>query len=151
MSKTPFHAYYDACRLSSLAGENGLVPAFESADIKIYPYQIAAAEFALRSPYLKGCILCDEGSLGKTFEALLVATQKWYEGKMRQLVILPVNLVKQWTDKIENSFTVPYIVLDNNEVFFASENENPFDCDEVIITTYDFAVEKAEYIKRING
>lgn len=150
MSKTPFHAYYDACRLANLAGENGLVPAFESVDIKIYPYQIAAAEFALRSPYLKGCILCDEGSLGKTFEALLVATQKWYEGKMRQLVILPVNLVKQWTDKIENSFTVPYIVLDNNEVFSASENENPFDSDAVIITTYDFAVEKAEYIKRIN-
>lgn len=76
MQPTPFHAYYTARILESYSNDNSLIPAFASSNIEIYPYQIAAAQFALRSPYLKGCILCDEGSLGKTFEAMLVATQK---------------------------------------------------------------------------
>lgn len=75
---TPFHAMYKARKLSAYAyGRDRLVPVFASSDIRIYPYQIAAAQFALRSPYLKGVILCDEGSLGKTYEALLVITQLW--------------------------------------------------------------------------
>lgn len=146
MQPTPFHAYYTAQKLSSLI-DNNLIPALASSDIEIYPYQIAAAEFALRSPYLKGCILCDEGSLGKTFEALLIATQKWYEGKSRQLIILPVNLIKQWTDKIERSFTLPFVLLDNANVF--QGEDNPFEQDAVVITTYDFAVIQAEKIKQL--
>jgi len=86
---TPFHAYYKARKLENYAGVNALVPAFASANIEIYPYQIAAAEFALRSPYLKGCLLADECSLGKTYEALLVATQKWYMGQSRLMLVLP--------------------------------------------------------------
>lgn len=50
MQNTPFHAYYTARKLAS-AYENGLVAALASSNIEIYPYQIAAAEFALRSPY----------------------------------------------------------------------------------------------------
>ena len=146
MQQTPFHAYVTAQRLANLI-DNNLIPALASSDINIYPYQIAAAEFALRSPYLKGCILCDEGSLGKTFEALLIATQKWYEGKTRQLVILPVNLVKQWTDKIERSFTLPFVLLDNAGVL--QSDINPFEQDALVITTYDFAVAQAEYIKKL--
>ena len=38
--------------------------------------ELPAAQFALRSSYLKGVILCDEGSLGKTYEALLAVTGK---------------------------------------------------------------------------
>ena len=148
MQNTPFHAYYTARKLAS-AYENGLVAALASSNIEIYPYQIAAAEFALRSPYLKGCILCDEGSLGKTFEVLLIATQKWYEGKTRQIVILPVNLIQQWVNKIENSFSLPYILIDSMDAWQAAENENPFEQDALVITTYDFAVLQAEYIKLI--
>lgn len=148
MNLTPFHAYYKARRLAVNSDNIELAPAFASSDIKVYPYQIAAAEFALRSPYLKGCILCDEGSLGKTFEALLVATQKWYEGKIRQLIILPVNLVKQWLDKIESSFTLAYVLIDSQEAFSQYE-DNPFEQDAIVITTYDFAVEKAEHINRL--
>lgn len=147
MQQTPFHAYYTARKLANYVDDNSLIPAFASSNIEIYPYQIAAAEFALRSPYLKGCILCDEGSLGKTYEALLIATQKWYEGKDRQLIILPTNLINQWSSKIENSFSLPYIVL-NNETF-DTELENPFEQDTLVITTYDFAVSKAEYIEKI--
>ena len=62
---------------------------------------MAAALFALRSPYLKGVVLCDEGGLGKTVEALLAVAQKWCEGKRRTLIITPNHLLKQWADMIE--------------------------------------------------
>ena len=147
MNQSPFHIYSKARELAGyVTGEDKLLPAFASSDIKIFPYQIAAAMFALRSPYLKGVVLADEGSLGKTYEALLIATQKWYEGKDKQLVILPTNLVKQWIQKIESGFTVPYILIDSEEAFRAAES---FDQHALVITTYDFAVTKAEYIAQV--
>jgi len=36
---------------------------FASSDIEIYPFQIAAASFALRSPHQKGAVLCDEAGI----------------------------------------------------------------------------------------
>ena len=148
MQQTPFHAYYTARMLSGLSGDPSLIPAFASSNIGVYPYQIAAAGFALRSPYLKGCILGDEGSLGKTYETLLIASQMWYEGRSRQLIVLPVNMVDQWAKKMESSFSIPYVVVDNTETFDNIKDENPFEQDAIIVTTYDFAVEKAEQIKQ---
>ena len=91
---SPFHAYYKARSLSGYVhGKDRLIATYASSDIAVYPYQVAAALFALRSPYLKGAVLCDEGSLGKTFEALLILTQLWYEGKRRILLIVPNHLL----------------------------------------------------------
>lgn len=68
---TPFHATYTARQLAAYTfGAERLIPAYASSNIEVYPYQIAAAMFALRSPNLKGAALADEGSLGKTYEAL---------------------------------------------------------------------------------
>ena len=72
---TEFAAMVEARRLASFRINDNLVAVYASSKIKILPYQIAAARFALRSSVLKGCILCDEGSLGKTYEALLVVAQ----------------------------------------------------------------------------
>ena len=141
MQGTPFHAYLFARRLGGLVKSEALFSVYASSCIDIYPYQIAAARFAMRSRYIKGCILCDEGSLGKTYEALLVAAQYWYEGRDRLLLILPLNLINQWTAKIEDSFTLPYTVWNNEKV----GNEIP-ESDGIIITTYDFAVKQAETI-----
>lgn len=141
MRTSPFHIYQKARELAGyVTGEDKLLPAFASSDISIYPYQVAAAMFALRSPYLKGVILADEGSLGKTYEALLIATQRWYEGRNKQLIILPANLVRQWIEKIESGFTVPFVV---------AETEEDFDKPAIVITTYDFAVSKAEHIAKV--
>ena len=86
MPTTLFHALYAARELTACANNaNRLTAAYASSDIEIYPYQIVAAMFALRSPFLKGAILADEGSLGKTYEALLVISQTWFEGKERIL------------------------------------------------------------------
>jgi len=138
--------------LENINGSDRFVPAFASSDIEIYPYQVAAAMFALRSPYLKGVILCDDGSLGKSFEALLIITQRWYEGKRRILIVVPTPLLHQWTKIIDDRFSVPLCSIDGNAAFqeqIQDGNANPFDQDGVIITTYDFATEKAEYISRI--
>ena len=140
--QTPFHAYAAARRLAGLARSEAMFAVFASSSIKVYPHQIAAAEFAMRSHYIKGCILCDEGSLGKTYEALLIATQSWYEGKDRLLLVLPINLVGQWVGKIENGFSLPYVIWN-------TENDNNGEIpgtDGIIITTYDFAVRYAETI-----
>ena len=141
MNQSPFYIYSKARELAGyVTGEDKLLPAFASSDIRIYPYQVAAAMFALRSPYLKGVILADEGSLGKTYEAMLIATQRWYEGRNKQLIVLPNSLVKQWVEKIESGFTVPYLV---------AETEADFEQPAIIITTYDFAVAKAEHIAKV--
>jgi hypothetical protein len=138
MTRSPFHTYTKTREFAEwIGGDNRLLAAYASADIKVFPYQIAAAMFALRSPYLKGVILADEGSLGKTYEALLVASQKWFEGKTRQLLILPGNLLEQWVKKIEEGFTLPYTVWINDDTLPEDEE------DALIVTTYNHAVRYA--------
>ena len=46
--------------------------------------ELPAAQFALRSSYLKGVILCDEGSLGKTYEALLEGRPEVEQGRIER-------------------------------------------------------------------
>ncbi len=135
-----YSAIVEANRLESFVGDKSLIPVYASANAKIYPYQVAAARFALRSDYLKGCILCDEASLGKTYEALLVVCQKWYEGKENILIILPPNLVPQWNRKLEKDFpTVPHIFWNNSKTLPSEEG--------IVITTYDIAERRANVIK----
>ena len=64
MQLTSFQIYYKARLLENLSEDDKLVPVFDSSDLKIYPFQIAAENFVLHSPYLKGAIL-DEAGLGK--------------------------------------------------------------------------------------
>lgn len=101
--QAPFHSFVKARELEN---SDELLAVFASSNIKVYPYQIAAAQFALRSPYLRGVVLCDEGSLGKSYEAMLVAIQKWYEGA-KVAIIVPIPLYMQWKRLIEDKFTVP--------------------------------------------
>jgi SNF2 family DNA or RNA helicase len=108
--------------------------------VKIYPFQIAAANFALHSPFLKGAILADEGSLGKTIEALLVISQMWYEGREKILLVVPTTLSVQWEKILERHFSLPYAVLEEN----SDLNQN---C--VFLTTYDFVYANLEKISEI--
>lgn len=146
MPMSPFHAMYTARQLAELAyGADRMIPAYASSDIEIYPYQIAAAMFALRSPYLKGAVLADEGSLGKTYESLLVISQLYFEGRDRILVIVPTPLLRQWTEILENRFSVPFEALDRE----TAAMKNPFDSDCVVLTTYEYAAQNAELIGRV--
>ena len=97
------------------------MPAFASSDIKVYPYQVGAALFATRSPYSKGVVLMDESGLGKSTEAMLVVTQKWYEGKTRILIVVPnADLLVQWQKQIETKYSIPYITISNIKVLNSS-------------------------------
>ena len=137
--QSQYSALIEAKRLEDFSDDKNFLPVYASSTAKILPYQIAAARFALRSDFLKGCILCDEGSLGKTYEALLVAGQKWYEGKENILVVLPPNLVNQWKRKLDTDFTLPYVFWNNTK--------NIPDEDGIVITTYENASKRADKIK----
>lgn len=137
--QTKYSAIIEAKRLEDFSDDKNFLPVYASSTAKILPYQIAAAHFALRSDFLKGCVLCDEASLGKTYEALLVAGQKWYEGKENILVVLPQNLVTQWIKKLETDFTLPYAFWNNTK--------NIPDEDGIVITTYENAARRADKIK----
>lgn len=143
MPQTPFQIYYMARMLENLPDEDRFVPVFASSDIKIYPFQIAAASFALRSPYQTGVILCDEAGMGKSHEAMLIITQRWLEGRSRILVAVPnADLLLQWVELLDQFYTIPYVILTNSEQWNENSSEdqpNAFMQDAVIITTYDFA------------
>lgn len=137
--QTQYAALVEANRLEGFIDDKSLLPVYASSTAKIYPYQIAAARFALRSDYLKGCILCDECSLGKTYEAILVAGQKWYEGKENILIILPSNLVNQWQRKLDKHFSIPHNFWNNTKKIPEEEG--------LILTTYDCALKYADKVK----
>ena len=151
--RTSFHAYYQARQLEQLSQEQ-FVPVFASSDIQIYPFQIAAASFVLRSPYQKGAVLCDEAGMGKSHEAMLVINQKWLEGCSRILLVIPnVDLLQQWTEMLERFYTVPYVVLTNREQWrqnTSPDTPNAFIQDAIVITTYDFAADNEEAAKVVN-
>jgi len=50
MGQVPFRDYYTARMLAALPEDDWFVPVYASSNSKIYPFQIAAAGFALRSP-----------------------------------------------------------------------------------------------------
>lgn len=153
MLQTPFHAYYTARLLENLPNEDKLVPVFASSDIQIYPFQVAAASFAMRSPYQKGVILCDEAGMGKTHEAMLIVVQKWLEGTNHILIAVPnADLLMQWIDTLDRCYTIPYAVLTSREEWsqnITDESPNAFEQDAVILTTYDFLADQQEAAKEI--
>ena len=142
MQLTPFHAYTMARTLESLPDGTRFLSAFASSDIRVYPFQIAAAAFALRSPYQKGVVLCDESGLGKGHEAMLMITQRWLEGKRRLLLAVPnADLLNQWIDLIQTQYTIPYVVLSSREDWeqnVTDECPHAFLQDALVLTTYDF-------------
>ena len=147
-----FYTYYIARRLENLSEQDILVPIFDSA-LKIYPFQIAASAFVLRSPYLKGAILCDEAGLGKSHEAMLVIAQRWLEGQNRILLLIPnADLIGQWTELLEKYYSIPYIVCSNREEWeglVTEDNPNPFDQDAILISTYDFVTAQEPNVSQI--
>lgn len=96
MQQKAFHAYHIARELDNMRDEDCFSSAFASSDVKIFPFQIAAAAFALRSPYQKGAVLCDEAVMGKSHEAMLVIMQKWMEGCNRILLVTPNAELLRW-------------------------------------------------------
>lgn len=78
---TPHQAKYFAHYLTceGIDKADTLTQSLSSARVDLNPHQVDAALFALRSPISRGILLADEVSLGKTIEAALVLSQRWWQ------------------------------------------------------------------------
>ena len=151
MNLTSYHAKYFAHELTKRCPSDSiekLASALVDAQVDLNPHQIETALFAFRSPLSKGALLADEVGLGKTIEAGLVLSQKWAERKRRVLVITPSNLRKQWHQELQEKFFLPCCILETKS-YNATVRQGlvrPFECDDVIICSYQFARTKAAEI-----
>lgn len=125
--------------------------ALMDSEVDLNPHQVDAALFAFRSPLSNGAILADEVGLGKTIEAGIVLSQKWAEAKRKILIILPSSLRKQWHQELHDKFYLPSRILESTSFNKAVKKgvENPFDAEEIVLCSYQFARNKSEYVRSI--
>ena len=131
---------------------NKLTASLQDAQVDLTPHQVEAALFAFKSPLSNGAILADEVGLGKTIEAGIILSQHWSEHKRRLLVICPANLRKQWSSELLDKFYLPSVIMESKSFNLAVEEGcfNPFDTENIVICSLQFAKTKAAYIKRTN-
>lgn len=154
MELTDYHAKYYAHELTKRCSSDSLeklAASLADAQVDLNPHQVDAALFAFRSPLSRGAILADEVGLGKTIEAGIVLSQIWAERKRKILIIVPSSLRKQWNQELLEKFFLPSTLLEsksfNQEV--KQGNHNPFEQHDIVITSYQFARNKAEQVKAI--
>jgi superfamily II DNA or RNA helicase len=150
---TAYHAKYFACELTRIggAGVERLSRSLFDACVDLNPHQIEAALFAFRSPISKGVLLADEVGLGKTIEAGLVLCQLWAERRRRLLVICPASIRKQWALELAEKFNLPTVILDAKEYRERQARglSNPFEADEVVVTSMHFASARAADLRPV--
>jgi superfamily II DNA or RNA helicase len=150
---TAYHAKYFACELTRIggAGVERLSRSLFDACVDLNPHQIEAALFAFRSPVSKGVLLADEVGLGKTIEAGLVLCQLWAERRRRLLVICPASIRKQWALELAEKFSLPTLILDAMEYRDQQARgvPNPFEANEIVITSMHFASARATDVRPI--
>ena len=151
---SPFQAKYFAHYLTreGIGEADALTQSFSSARVDLNPHQVDAAMFALRSPLSKGVLLADEVGLGKTIEAALVLSQRWWERQRNLLLIVPASLRKQWATELQEKFSLPSIILDAKRLkdLTAGGRPNPIGRGEgIIILSYEFAARIPEELRRI--
>ena len=152
---TDYHAKYYAYELTKKCSSNSiekLVSTLADAQVEPKPHQIDAALFAFKSPLSKGAILADEVGLGKTIEAGIVISQKWAERKRRILIIVPSTLRKQWHQELLEKFFLHSIIMESKSFneFIKKGIFNPFEQNEIIISSYNFVRNKEHYVKAVN-
>jgi len=151
---TDYQAKYFAYELTKRCSSDSmekLAGTFVDAQVDLNPHQVEAALFAFRSPFSKGALLADEVGLGKTIEAGLVLSQKWAERRRRILIIVPSNLRKQWYQELQEKFFLPSRILETKSYNTAVKDgdSRPFEVDELVICSYQFARNKANDIRQI--
>jgi len=154
MQLTEYHAKYYAHELTKRCSSDSLeklTASLVDAQVDLNPHQVDAALFAFRSPLSRGAILADEVGLGKTIEAGIVLSQIWAERKRKILIIVPSSLRKQWSQELLEKFFLPSTILEaksfNQEI--KQGNRNPFEQNEIIITSYQFTRNKSEQVRDV--
>lgn len=149
---TLYHSKYSAHFLTSegIDEADALAQSLSSARVDLNPHQVDAALFALRSPISKGVLLADEVGLGKTIEAALVLSQRWWERQRNLLLIVPASLRKQWSTELREKFSLPSIILDARRLkeIMTDGRPNPIGRGEgVIILSYEFAARVSDTLR----
>ncbi len=151
---TPQQSQYLAWQLTRRAASDSiesLAATLVDAQVDLSPHQVDAALFACRNPLSRGVILADEVGLGKTIEAGLVIAQRWAERRHKILIITPANLRKQWHQELQDKFGLGSIILESKNYNALRKNQpNPFQQEDPIICSYQFAKSKADDIRRIH-
>lgn len=132
--------------------EDALTQSLSSARVDLNPHQVDAATFALRSPLSKGVLLADEVGLGKTIEAALVISQRWWERERNILLIVPASLRKQWATELHEKFSLPSFILDAKRMkdFEKEKTPSPIGRGEgIIIVSYEYAARISESLRNI--
>jgi len=136
-----------------ISDSDALTQSLSSAKVDLNPHQVDAATFALRSPLSKGVLLADEVGLGKTIEAALVISQRWWERERQILLIVPASLRKQWAAELHEKFSLPSVILDAKRIKDL-ENKgrpNPLGQGEgIIIMSYEYAARVSDTLRRIS-
>jgi superfamily II DNA or RNA helicase len=150
---TPYQAAYFAHFLTreGLEGD-GLTQSLSAARVDLNPHQVEAAMFAMRSPLSKGVLLADEVGLGKTIEAALVISQRWWERKRHLLLVAPASLRKQWAQELHEKFSLPSVILDARRAkeLAKAGKENPLGRGEgIVILSYEYAARIADQLRAI--
>jgi len=154
MAITDYHAMVVAHQLTNRSASIGmekLAGTLAGAQVHLNPHQIDAALFAFQNPLSQGVLLADEVGLGKTIEAGLVISQLWAERERNILIITPATLRKQWFSELEEKFFLPCTILES-KTYNQQErlgNTCPFDSNDIVICSYQFAKAKANDIKQI--
>jgi superfamily II DNA or RNA helicase len=152
MSFTPHQSKFFSHFLAreEIDDQGGLTQSLSSARVDLNPHQVDAATFALRSPLSKGVLLADEVGLGKTIEAALVLSQRWWERQRNLLLIVPASLRKQWATELRQKFSLPSVILDARQLrTFTSEGRpNPIGRGEaIVIVSYEFGARMADALR----
>ena len=128
---------------------SGLATALYDAKIDMLPYQLEATSHALKALRdHNGAILADEVGLGKTIEAGIIISERWLYSKRKILIITPASLVEQWCRELSDKFQLPAETIDG-KAFRCKNPGNPFSSNKIIICSYHFARNKAQYIAGI--
>lgn len=134
-----------------ISESDGVTQSLSSARVDLNPHQVDAAMFALRSPLSKGVLLADEVGLGKTIEAALVLSQRWWERRRNLILIVPASLRKQWATELQEKFSLPSVILDTKRLKDLSNagQGNPIGRGEgIIIVSYEFAARIADQLRQ---
>ncbi|CAA6679306.1 MULTISPECIES: SNF2-related protein [unclassified Lentimonas] len=153
---TEFHAKFFAHaltrRCSTEDSEKFAGTLVSSPQVDLNPHQVSAALFAFKSPLSNGVILADEVGLGKTIEAGILLSQRWAERKRKILIIVPATLRPQWCRELSEKFYLPSKIVEGIGFGKAIKRgvTNPFDQNVIILCSYHFAANKAEYLSQVS-
>jgi SNF2 family DNA or RNA helicase len=106
------------------------------------PFQIEAVYgYILKQPRIR-FLIADDAGAGKTIMAGLVLKElKLRNLAKRILIVVPGHLKDQWRRELKEKFDEKFVVLDRN-TFNAHYGENPWEKNNQVITSIDFAKQK---------